>query len=460
MTSFETDTDVVVAGAGAAGLAASITAADGGATVALLEASSTFRTGSNTSMSTSMIPIGGSRWQREAGIDDDTPDLLYADIMAKSKGAADPRVARALVEVGTELADWLADECHVPLELLVDAEFPGHSRKRHLCVADRAGRTLHRHLLEAADQRERITMVIPQRVVDLKPVDGRWRVKAQAPDGTEQEILAGAVVLATNGFGANPERVARHIPEISKGLYFGGDHSLGDALDIGERLGADFGFLDAYQGHGSVATPHGILFTWTTMMNGAYLVNAHGRRFGDESTGYSEFAVQVIDQPGSMVWAVYDRLVHESALPFADYEQLVEADGIRWADDVAALAALIGCDLTALRETLDDLPRFASGEKSDPLGRTVWPRMLEPPYAVVKVTGALFHTQGGLSVNGFANVLRNGDPIPGLYAAGGAAAGVSGHGAAGYLSGNGLLSALGLGYLAGRAITRAVDQDT
>jgi fumarate reductase flavoprotein subunit len=73
--------------------------------------------------------------------------------------------------------------------------------------------------------------------------------------------------------------------------------------------------------------------------------------------------------------------------------------------------------------------------------------------AVVKVTGALFHTQGGLSVNGDANVLRDGEPIPGLYAAGGAAAGISGNGAAGYLSGNGLLAALGLGFIAGRTIT-------
>lgn len=452
----ETDTDVVVAGAGAAGLAAAMAAADGGASVALLEGSATFRTGSNTSMSTSMVPVGGSRWQREFGIDDDSPDRLYDDIMVKSKGQADPVVARALVDVSNELAEWLADDCQVPLELLTDAEFPGHSRKRHLCVSDRAGRTLHRHLLEAADERENVTLVVPLRVADLEWLDDRWTVRAQAPDGTEQEIVTEAVVLATNGFGANPERVARHIPEIVDGLYFGGDHSLGDALDIGEKLGADTAFLDSYQGHGSVATPHGVLFTWTTMMNGAFLVNAGGRRFGDESTGYSEFAVQVIDQPGSVAWVIYDRGVHEGALPFADYQQLVEADGIRWADDVDAMAVLIDCDPIRLRETLDDVEGFASGAQADSLGRTVWPRTLEPPYAIVKVTGALFHTQGGLCVDGSANVLRGGEPVSGLYAAGGAAAGVSGHGAAGYLSGNGLLSALGLGYLAGRTITSRV----
>ena len=453
MSALELDADVVVAGAGAAGLAAAIAAADRGATVALLEASATFRSGSNTSMSTSMVPVGGSRWQEEFGIHDDSPDLLYDDIMAKTKGAAEPVVARALADVGRELSLFLADDCGVPLELLTDAEFPGHSRKRHLCVADRAGRTLHRHLLEAVDRREEITMVVPLRVTELEPTEEVWLVRAESPDGVEQQLRTRAVVLATNGFGADPERVARHIPEVAEGLYFGGDHSLGDALEIGDHLGADTAFLDSYQGHGSVATPHGVLLTWTTMMNGAFLVNADGRRFGDESTGYSEFAVQVLAQPGSVAWVIYDRRVHDGALPFADYQQLIESDGIRWADDGTALAELIGCDPGPVEETLAGVAGFTAGVESDNLGRTVWPRALQSPYAAVKVTGALFHTQGGLSVDGSARVLRAGEPIPGLYAAGGAAAGVSGHGAKGYLSGNGLLSALGLGYIAGRAIT-------
>jgi succinate dehydrogenase/fumarate reductase flavoprotein subunit len=451
----DVDVDVIVAGAGAAGIAAALAAADGGATVALLEATSTFRSGSNTSMSTSMIPVGGSRWQRHNGIDDDTADRIYDDVMAKSNGSADAVLTRALVDVGNELAEWLADDCGVPLELLMDAEFPGHSRKRHLCVADRAGRTLHRHLLEAVESRDNITMVVPQRVTDLKPLNGGWSVTAHAPDEVEQTITSTAVVLATNGFGANPEMLSRYIPEIVDGLYFGGDHSLGDALDIGAKLGADTAFLDAYQGHGTVATPHGVLFTWTTMMNGAFLMNAEGRRFGDESTGYSEFAVKVINQPGSVAWVIYDDEVHRGALPFADYQQLVEANGIRSAPDPEGIARLIQCDPAAVRATLDDISEFRVGTREDALGRSQWPRILEPPYFVVKVTGALFHTQGGLQVNASANVLRDGKPIPGLYAAGGAAAGISGHGAAGYLSGNGLLSALGLGYLAGRSITTA-----
>ena len=447
------DTDVVVAGAGAAGLSASIAAADGGADVVLLEARETFRTGSNTSMSTSMVPAGGSRWQAAAGIDD-SADRLYDDTMVKTKGLAEPKVARALADVAVELVDWLADVCLVPLEL-ADVLFPGHSVMRHHCVPDRAGRTLHRHLLEAAAERERITLITPMRLADIEEIDGGLRATAERPDGSSEVITTRTVVLATNGFGANPDMVRAHIPEIADGLYFGGDGSTGDALEIGGRLGADIAYLDSYQGHGSVATPHGVLLTWTTVMNGAIVVNSAGERFGDESTGYSEYAVPVLKQPGALAWVIYDPAIHERALPFADYQDLLGIDGVTWADTPDEIAAGIGAPTGAVASTLAQVATYARGEATDPNGRTRWPHVLEPPYAVVKVTGALFHTQGGLAVDGRAAVLRDGEPIPGLYAAGGAAAGISGHGAEGYMSGNGLLSALGLGYLAARDITAA-----
>ena len=265
------DVDLVVAGAGAAGLAASIAAADGGASVLLLEAKETFREGSNTAMSTSMIPAGGSRWQEDAGIDD-SPDLFYEDLMAKTKGTADPVVARSLVEVAPTLVAWLADDCSVPLELVTDITYPGTSRQRHHSVPERAGTVLHGHLLAAAANRQNITLVVPSRLAAIEEAPGGWSVTTERPDGSGEAIVAGAVVLATNGYGANETMVQQYISEIADGLYFGGDGSTGDALNIGVALGADTGYLSAYQGHGSVATPHGVLLTWTTMTNGAILV--------------------------------------------------------------------------------------------------------------------------------------------------------------------------------------------
>ena len=446
MTDF--DVDVIVAGAGAAGLAAALAAEEGGATVALLEARENFRAGSNTAMSTSMVPAAGSRWQEAEGVED-SADVLFDDIMAKTHGEADPIVARALSDVSAELGAWLADHCGVPLERPTDFRFPGHSVQRHLCVPDRAGRTLHHHMLEAVAARPRITFVVPSRLVDVERIDGGLAGVLESPDGSRDRLTARSVILATNGFGADRDLVERYIPEISGGIYFGSQGSTGDALRIGEKFGADTGFLNSYQGHASVTT-HGVLLTWTTVMNGGIVLNAEGRRFGNESHGYSEYAVPVLQQPGGLAWVIFDTRIHELALKFADYLEVQAAGAVRWADDAAGLAQIIGAPADAIQATLDEVARIRAGDIDDPQGRTDWGGELTPPYAVAKVTGALFHTQGGVRTDGNARVLADGEPIPGLYAAGGAAAGISGHGAEGYLSGNGLLSALGLGYLAGR----------
>jgi fumarate reductase flavoprotein subunit len=184
------------------------------------------------------------------------------------------------------------------------------------------------------------------------------------------------------------------------------------------------------------------------------LLNASGQRFGDESVGYSEFGRIVAAQPGGVAWMVSDRRIDAALRPFADYQAILDNGAIRWAASVDELAKLIGAPVDQVRASVAAIEHAARGEAADPFGRTDWEAPLEPPYGLVKVEGALFHTQGGLLVNGDAAVLRHGHPIEGLYAAGGAAAGMSGHGADGYLAGNGLLAALGLGYQAGTALAR------
>ena len=448
MTS-DSDVDVLVAGAGAAGTAAALRAAQHGCTVVLVEANEAFRRSSNTAMSTSMVPAGGSRWQDEAGIDDSPADFL-ADIMAKTGGEADEVVARALTDVAPELVAWLADDCGVPLGLVTDFRYPGHHADRCHAVADRSGATMLGHLLDAVAAADAITLMVPMRLVSVTPVDDDgFRVVVATPDGDEQELLAGAVVLATNGFGANAELVATHLPDIAEGVYHGGDGSTGDALRIGDDLGLDTGCLDAYQGHGSLAVPDRVLLTWAFVMHGGVLVNVAGERFGDETVGYSEFGPAVVAQPDQTAWAIYDERIHHLLTDFKDYRDLIDQGAITTCPDASAVAAATGIDLDTVTELLDDVVACARGEATDPFGRTDFEEPLQPPYCVVKVTGAMFHTQGGLRVDERARVLRDGAPVGRLYAAGGAAVGISGHGADGYLAGNGLLSALGLGYLAG-----------
>lgn len=450
------DVDVVVAGAGAAGLAAALAASDSGASVLLLEARRTWRADSNTAMSTGIVPAGGSRWQEAAGIED-SPERFFADVMAKTKGTADPVVARTLTSVAPEVVAWLADRAGVPFALIRDFNYPGHSAYRCHGVPDRLGSSLLGCLLSAAEAEAAIDLWHPARLADVV-LDGAGaldQVVVETPDGRAETLSAASVVLATNGFGADADRVRREIPEIADGLYFGGEGSRGDALAIGERLGAATACLDAYQGHGSVAVPEGVLVTWAAVMSGGILVNAEGRRFGDESQGYSEFARLVLAQPGQRAWVLFDRGAHEVCLTFGDHQRLEASGAIRWCDDVETLASTIGCSAEVLEETLATAASAAAGRAADPFGRTTWSRPLVAPFAAVRCTGALFHTQGGLAVSEDAEVLRSdGQPIPGCFAAGGAAVGMSGHGASGYLAGNGLLAALGLGMVGGRAAAR------
>jgi fumarate reductase flavoprotein subunit len=447
----DVDVDVLVAGAGAAGLSAAIAAAQRGSSVLLVEATSHFREGSNTAMSTSMIPAGGTRFQADAGIED-SPERFRDDIARKTDGTAEPTVTRALTDVAPDVVHWLHDEVGVPLALVTDLLYPGHSAYRCHSVEDRSGRTLHRHLLAHTD-RLGLSIMSPTRLVDVDASEegsaAGLAAVIERPDATVETIRARSIVLATSGFGANPELVGRYTGEIRSALYHGGDGARGDALTIGERLGADVHHLDAYQGHGSVAVPHGIILTWAAIMHGGFLVDSNGDRFGDETVGYSEFGARVVGRPGGIAWAIFDERVHEACLPFKDYQDIIAAGALVRYDDAEQLADGIGIPADRFIATLDSAAASANGAV-DEHGRTNWEAPLRAPYCAVRVTGALFHTQGGLLVDEKARVLRGRDPIPGLFAAGGAAVGISGSGASGYLAGNGLLGALGLGYLAGR----------
>jgi fumarate reductase flavoprotein subunit len=440
--------DLVVAGAGG-GLAGAIRAAELGLRVLVVEASPHFARGNNTSMSTAMVPGAGSRWQQAAGIED-SPAAFVADMMAKTKGQADPVLADALAGVSSRLVTWLADSVGLPIELAVEFPYPGHSQLRCHTIPRRRGDVLLEGLLARAEALENLDLLVPARLIDVEVTDEAVTgAVLEYPDGSTETVPSRAVLLATNGYGAAPELVRAHIPEMAGAAYHGSAESRGDALRIGTAHGADTAFLDAYQGHGALSTPHATLTGWATIMHGGVLVNADGHRFGDETRGYSEFGHKVVAQPGGTAVLVLDRRIHDACLVFGDFRQTVEAGALRWAEDVKGLAAEFGLDADALTATLNHVHDLAVSGGTDEWGRSYWEQPLGRPLAGVRVTGALFHTQGGLRVNGQAQVLRpDGSAIAGLYAAGGAAMGISGHGAAGYLAGNGLLPALGLAFLA------------
>lgn len=439
--------DLVVAGAGG-GLAAALRAAELGLDVLVVESNEHFAVGNNTAMSTAMIPGAGSRWQREAGVDD-SAEAFVADIMAKTHDEADPALAETLARVSAELVEWLGDRAGLSLSLVTDFDYPGHSRSRCHTVPGRSGRAMLAHLLREARRHARIDFLVPAHLDDvLATASGVRAVVVSTPSGTE-EIPTSAVLLATNGFAANRELVVEHAPEIAEAVYHGSEASNGDALAIGTRLGGATAYLDSYQGHAALAMPSATLAGWATVMHGAFLVDRHGRRFGNETTGYSEYASEVLRHADGQAWIILDTRIDEACSVFQDYLDTRASGAVKWAATARELGDEVGIDPQGLEWTVRQAQAFARGEQGDELGRTFWEQELSGRLAAVAVRPALFHTQGGLRVDEHARVVdADGAPIIGLYASGGAAMGISGHGAGGYLAGNGLLPALGLAYLA------------
>ena len=272
-------------------------------------------------------------------------------------------------------------------------------------------------------------------------------------DRSRELVGCKALLLACNGFGGNPGMVRDLIPEMARALYFGHAGNQGNAIAWGRALGAELAHLSAYQGHGSVATPHNILITWAVIVEGGIQINTEGRRFCDESQGYSEQAAEILRQPGGIAWTVFDERAASIARQFEDFLAAERAGAILTAGTIEDLAALMRVPISVFVGEWTNVESLKAKGKRDLHGRIFSPaQACSRPYHAVKVTGALFHTQGGLAIDAVARVRReNGTVFSNLFAAGGAACGVSGTNAAGYLSGNGLLTATVLGRLAGVA---------
>jgi fumarate reductase flavoprotein subunit len=424
-------------GGGACGLVAALAARDAGRDVMLFERDPV--PGGSTAMSSGMIPACGTRLQQDAGIGDDTPERMAADIQAQARGDADVDLLDLMCRTSGPAIDWLTERHGVNLELVAGPPYPGHSRQRTHAPPSHDGKDLVAGLASAA-QRAGVDIVCNAKVAGLITDNGDGRrilgFTVERPGGETETVGCAALILASSGFGGNPDMVRRHIPAVADGAYFGHGGNKGDAILWGGELGAELRHMGAWQGHGAIATPHGALVSWALMSGGGILVNRDGCRFADEARGSSDVAPEVVAQPDGFAWAVFDARLHDAAMRFPDYRQLDELGAVRRGGDSNELAASCGLPAENLAKALAETG-------------------LHQPYCAIRVTGGLLHTQGGLAVDDQARVCdRAGKPFANLFAGGGAACGVSGPAHWGYLSGNGLLSAVTLGRIAGREAAR------
>ena len=447
---------VAIVGAGACGLVTALHLRDAGLDCLLLERDAS--PSGSTALSSGFIPAPATCMQREAGISGDSPALFARDIQAKAHGTAAPHLVEAYSQAVGPALDQLAERHGITLQVLDGFLYPGHSLRRMHAVPEKTGAALVAQLERAAMAAG--ADLLTEATVRMLWVDAAQRVTGlsyERPDGTLEHLRCELVVLACNGFGGNTAMVRELLPEMRDAPFAGHTGNDGSAIAWGRALGARLADLGGYQGHGSWATPHGTLVSWALMMEGGIQLNAHGERFHDETGGYSEAAVHVLAQPGGVAWNVFDGPILTLARGFPDFVDAEAAGAVKTCADAQALAALIGADASKIIANYSSNTRAIDRfDTKDGVAEASPKRALQAPFYAVKVTGALFHTQGGLDIDTHCRVLReDGSALPNLLAAGGAARGVSGNAVWGYLSGNGLLSAVAGGRIAAQtAVTQ------
>ncbi len=453
---WDTQVPLLIIGAGAAGLCAALAAKEAGVDAVVIERDAV--PSGSTALSAGLIPAAGTRFQRAKGIAESF-DRLADDIQRKTHGEAPAKLVETIARGSAPLIEWLAERHGFPFELIDSFNYPGHSVLRMHGLPSRTGRELIDRLRNAAELSEIVLLTGCVAQTLFANENGRVRgFEIVRGDGQRERIGCDAAILACNGYGGNRELVRRFIPEMAGALYFGHPGNRGDAVLWGDRLDAALACLGAYQGHGSVATPHNILITWAVITEGGFQINAQGRRFCDETRGYSEQAAEVLRQPGGIAWDIFDARIANIARQFEDFRAAESAGALLIAHGLDELAAKMRVPVDAFSEEWRGVESLKTQDGVDRYGRRFSAaQKLTPPFFAVKVTGALFHTQGGLVIDTRCRVKRKDESVfPNLFAAGGAAVGISGNTAAGYLSGNGLLTATVLGRLAGQSAAALV----
>lgn len=457
---FDGHAQVAVVGAGACGLVAALAAREHGADVIVLEQDDS--PSGTTGMSYGAICAAGTQLQRAIGIDDD-PQLLYEDILNATRNETDAAHALTIAQNAASTVNWLVDRHNLALSIETSWTGLGHRHPRLHAPANRSGQSLM-GMLQAACERADVAIVTQAEVIGLYAT-GDSRVTGLVvtrPDGTTERMSCDAAILATCGFGANRELVAKHIPALADATYYGHEGNTGSGISFGQALGGKVADMGSFQALGSLATPQSLVMPHTLLIGGGVQVNSNGERFENELDDISGQALEILRQPDSVCWMVFDQRLHDQALrTFEEYRVAEEMRTAKRAASWAELATVVGLPPGRFEETMAEVAQLCRSGQVDRFGRRFEESdPLRPPFYAVKVTGALFHTQGGLVVDEHAQVRTvGGSLLPNLFAGGGAARSVSGPGGWGYLPGMGLCTAVTLGRLAGINAARMQDTD-
>ena len=437
--------DIVVVGAGGAGLTAAVEAAShGDLRIIVLEKQGIL--GGNTNYSTGGINAAGTEAQQKLGISD-SPDLFYDDTMIGGKQKNIPSLVRSLVDNAAPTVAWLSS---LGADLSDVGLMGGSSVKR--THRPQGGTAIGAHLmkvLKEASVKANVEIRTSNKVTGLLTTGGTVTgVTVENADGSTYRLQAKAVVIATGGFGANLQMVTTYQPSLTGFATLNHPGATGDAFDWLTAVGGSTIQMSYIQIHPTAEAENHILITEAVRGNGAILVNHDGQRFVNEMDTRDVVSAAILAQPSEEAFLIFDQAVRQSLASIETYaNQHLMTEGT----DAASLAEKTGLPPSAFATTLDRYTAFYQAGKDDDFGRSstqMTAPLDTPPYYAIRVKPAIHHTMGGIRVDADMHVLRSDDtPVPGLFAAGEVTGGVHG---ANRLGGNGVADIVVNGKIAGR----------
>ena len=486
------DADVVVVGAGGAGMTAAITAAAEGKSVVILESQS--MVGGNSVRATGGMNAGKTVYQDEnefgesAGVEKtlktaaekyadnetitalaktvseqwaayqanptgyfDSVELMELDTMIGGKGINDPELVETLCANSADAIDWL-DEHGITLHNV--SSFGGASVKRIHRPVNAEGKTVSVGsymipLLQENCEKAGVKMMLDTTATEiLTDANGAAvGVKATGASGETVTVNAKAVVLASGGFGANLDMVVKYKPELKGFMTTNAPGIQGQGIEMAQAIGAATVDMDQIQIHPTVEANTAALITEGLRGDGAVLINAEGKRFIDEVGTRDVVSAAEIAQTGSYSWLVVDQAMVDASSVIQGYiKKGYTVTGATYEE----LGKAMGVDAAAFAETMEKWNGYVEAKNDPDFGRTSFANPLNTaPYYAVKVTAGVHHTMGGLKINANTEVLNEkGEVIPGLFAAGEVTGGVHG---ANRLGGNAVADFTVFGRIAGAA---------
>ena len=413
--------DVVVIGAGGAGMTAAIKAAQAGKNVLLLEKMP--YAGGNTTKATGGMNAAETHYQAEQGIEDSVEQFVE-DTMKGGHNINDRSLVTVMAELSARAIDWL-DEIGAPLPKV---SFSGGATNKRIHSPEDGsgvGAYLVTSFLKTLDELE-IPVLYNTKATSLMTLDGTVVGVMAESDAAVYTIHAKAVVLATGGFGNNEDLIVHFRPDLLGTVTTSAPGVTGDGILMAEAVGADLVDIDQIQLHPTVEQSTSMLITEGVRGDGAILVNQEGKRFINELLTRDVVSAGELAQPGSYAYIIFDQHLRDG---LKAVEKYVSTGIVVQGDTIEELAEQLDIDPAVLADTLETWNRYVADQNDPDFGRTTGMEadLSQAPYYAIKIAPGIHHTMGGVHIDTDARVIDvNGDPIPGLYAAGEVTGGVHG----------------------------------